>query len=638
MEVPSKWNMFSSKRNKDIIKSNIIRSCGQPLTDQHVQRLDKTINHYMKEVWANQNAQPISFMNREVHQIAQNDFQTYLRTSRKPLPAPQQQQPIMTSMSTPIDALENTIIKVQNPKEVLLQDTGRSLEQMQKERQGAQPQRPPIPDFRISSESEDGPSPLELYEMAKIAREKEAATATQQGVPTAPVAPAAPESLFPQPNDVFRTILGPDVHIPTGVPPLPPPIKTRRSTDDTPGPRVAQAMLLDEPRQPSGKQNVLIRQDDIQQYKELEQNLFVNSLDRDWTKDSILSMNRYNFTVNFDPSASSQNQNIVPFAQKKFKNIVRIQLIKTIISRETLDVLITKTDGSTYATTAQTNVLSFPSVNVRISELDGNNYGTNPRIDDSFGLVHYDAQWVSDPVGAAAIPATGLTTNNGYVSLVPKFLSCERVYEPTPLATLQKLSIRLERPASANLLSDVSDVINISDIFLSSGTNTSIYSGTFGATGISGYIFIKTSKYFSKFMWEQGDRVIFRGVNATVTGSDATQTSVNSIEEWINREEGHLIVGIGNTSDTSVPISVTDGANTVGYANYIIIQSRFTDPAATGSISPYNFGTESDINTAFEGASAYTGAGINASHQVQLVFKIVTREYDPATKLRPDNL
>ncbi len=629
--------MFSSKRNKDIIKSNIVRNCAQPLNDQHLQRLDKTINHYMKEVWTAQNSQPISFLNREVHQISQNDFTNYLRSStnaikkpsvtRSALPA--QQQP--TIMSTPIDALEVV------PS--MMQDTGRSLEQLQKERQGAQPQRPPIPEFRISSESEDGPSPLELYEMAKLAREKEAATATQQGPPTAPVAPAAQASVFPQPNDVFRTILGPDVHVPTGVAPLPPPIKTRNRETDEMSPRVANPMLLDEPRQPSGKQNILIRQDDIQQYKEIEQNLFVNSLDRDWTKDNVLSMNRYNFTVNFDPSAASQNQNLVPFAQKKFKNIVRVQLIKAIISRETLDVLLTKTDVSTYATTAQTNVLSFPSVNIRISELDGNNYGTNPRIDDSFGLVHYDAQWVSDPAGAAVVPSSGLTTNNGYVSLVPKFLSCERVYEPTPLATLQKLSIRLERPTSASLLSDVSDVVTVADIYLSSGTDTSIYRGTFAATGISPYIFIKTSKYFSKFMWEQGDRVIFRGVNATLSGaSAATQTSVNYIEEWINREEGHIIVGIGNSADTTVNISVNDGANTVGYANYIIIQSRFTDPAATGSTSPYNFGNESDINTAFEGATAYTGSGINASHQVQLVFKIVTREYDPATKLRPDNL
>ncbi len=593
-------NQFFSGNNKTLLYNHLIKDCQartqQDLTDKQLARLEKSLSHYMREVSSKQPG-PVPIMNREVIRITTQDFTSYLNGPPPAIPKP------IRKTGAGGTSIETVAPRGQT---VVFEDTGRALEQLQKERSVSQGPPPQIPDFRITTETEDGPSPMELYEMAKKAREREALIQSQMTPPTK--------------NDILAPMETKRVEPPVSVPP-----------------RVALP-LLDAPAQPSSMQHTLVKADEKVQYKELEHNLFVNSLDRDWTKDSLLSMNRYNFTINFDPSAASQTQNLTPFAQKRFRNITRIQLIKTILSRETLDVLLTKTDGSTYVTTSQTNVLSFPSVNVRIAELDGNNYGTNNRIDDSFGLVHYDAQWVSDPAGAGSVPSTGSATSNGYTSLIPKFLNCERIYEPTPLATLQKLSIRLERPTSTTLLSDVSDVIKVAGIVMSSDTNTTIYTGTLG--GYSPYIFIKTDKYFSKFMWETGDRVIFRGVNATLAGgaTPATIASVNAVEEWINREEGHLIVAIGNTNDSSIPISVTDGANTVGYANYIIIQSRFSDPTISGSTDPYNFGNESNIDGAFNTATAFSGAGINASHQVQLVFKVVTREYDATTKLRPGNL
>ncbi len=610
----SKKSMFFSPRNRDMIKNNVIRECeqqtGRPFNTTNMQRLDKSLNHYMNEVWSSQSqTQMLPILNREVNIITSREFISYLTkpVPKKQIPARVVQQ---QSMGTPLN-------------EIVFQDTERSLDDIRKERQGQQPERPAIPDFRISSD-EDGPSPMDLYQMAKAAREREAAAVTA----------AMPTPKEENDSNVFRTMLGNDIVPSRGT--LPPPIKTKKSADEPPlmpQPRIMDPFALDQPPQPSGKQLTLLRQDDVIQYKEIEQNLFVNSIDRDWTKDSVLSMNRYNFTINFDPSAASQNQNITPFAVKKFKNIVRIQLIKAIISRETLDVMISKTDASTFATTNQTNVLSFPAVNVRIAEFQANNYGTNNRIDDSFGLIHYDAQWVSDPAGTSAVPSSGLTTNNGFASLIPKFLTCERVFEPTPLATLQKMTIRLERPTSAALLSDVSDVVSVAGINLGVSVTSSIYRT---AIAPSSHIFIRTNKWFSKFMWETGDRVIFRGVNATLAGgtSAAITASVNAVEEWINRDEGHLIVGIGNSSS---PWAVTDNANSVGYGNVLIIQSRFTDPTISGAITPYSFGTDSNINAAFDAATAWAGAGINASHQVQLVFKVISREYDPATKVRPDN-
>ncbi len=669
--------MFFSGRNKSIIYNNVAQAAGGQLTETQSKKLDKMIGHYMREVWTAKNGQPIPLLNSEVTNATKQQFignsglrapaptaatamavtqalATAVAQTQSQMPVAQQQKPrqkmneieaqplkqmgtfIQDLVSGPGPGMQGPAssgLGMQGP--VIFQDTTKTLEELHKERQGIQPERPPIPDFRITSEEEDGPSPLELYEMAKKSREAEEAArppATSNSIEL----PNSSYGSVPTSGDVFRQILGPDVST-TNMQPLPPPIKTKKRVEFEPPMPSPRVMTVDMPPQPSGKQLTLLRQDNIQQYKEVEQNLFVNSIDRDWTKDSLFDWNRYNFTINFDPSATSQTYNLTPFSQKKFKDIIRIQLIKVIVPRETLSTLVTRTDVNTAATTSQFNVLAYPSVVVRIPELTGNNYGTNDSINNAFGLIHYDAQWTSDPVGAAAVAATGLTTSNGYVSLIPKFLNCQRTYEPTPLATLSKLTLRLEQPFNNSLLSSTSDVLAINSFTLGSGVPAStIYLNTLAP---SNYIFIRTNTYFSKFLWESGDLLFFRNVTATPTGaSGTTVASINALSEFINRPEGHNIIAIGYSA-IGLSTSVIDGANTVGYANVIIIENKLAADPTTGSTTPYSWGTEANITTALAaGDTTFTGNTINASHQVQAVFRIVTREYDPAAKLRPDNL
>ncbi len=560
-----KRQLFFSSRNKSLLLYNLRREF-EPLAAPANDRLEKTLNHYMREVYTVQAEQPIPLINREVLSATKDDFKEYLARPPKRRVATEAPVPV------PVPAPE---------PEVMFQDTGRALEQMQKDRQENRPERPTIPDFKVS-EVDDGPSPLELFEMAKRLRE--------QSMPT------------PQPSAAMNMLE-----------PLPETFRER-------------AMPLQ-----TVMQNTLIREDSLVQYKEIEQNLFINSADRDWALDSQLSMNRYNFTVTFDPANNGQGPTTTPSSTKKFRNIVRIELVKLIVPKETLDVLLQRTDATpTYATNIQTNVLAFPSVVVQVSELDGNNYGTNDTYNRAFGIVHYDAQWSGDPSGQTAISTTATsTTTNGYVALIPKFLKCQKVYEPTPLATLQKLSIRLERPDSGTLLSGVSDVLAVSRIRLGSGVATTIYTT---AVAPSAYIFVQTSTYFSRFMWEAGDRLRF-SAGATVSGAAATTTAVAAIMQYLNDSAGLLLVGIGTTSNSLV--NVADGPNSVGYANVLIFQNRFSDPAAGGT-TPYNWGTETDINTAFNGGT-YSGNTINLNHQVQAVFRIIVRDMDPGTKLRPDN-
>jgi hypothetical protein len=101
------------------------------------------------------------------------------------------------------------------------------------------------------------------------------------------------------------------------------------------------------------------------------------------------------------------------------------------------------------------------------------------------------------------------------------------------------------------------------------------------------------------------------------------------------------VVGVGNTSDTSAPISITDGTNAVGYGNYIIIRSRFLDPT-TGATTRDYFGssstTEALIKTRLETVAASTKCALlNTNRQSHFVLRLITREMDAASNLRPDN-
>jgi hypothetical protein len=88
---------------------------------------------------------------------------------------------------------------------------------------------------------------------------------------------------------------------------------------------------------PALSQDTIIRQDDILAYKENEYNLFVYSADRDWLVNK--SQNRYNFTVNFDPANNGPGQTYAPSASVKFKNITRIELVKTILPIVGVDII-----------------------------------------------------------------------------------------------------------------------------------------------------------------------------------------------------------------------------------------------------------------------------------------------------------
>jgi hypothetical protein len=310
--------------------------------------------------------------------------------------------------------------------------------------------------------------------------------------------------------------------------------------------------------------------------------------------------------------------------------------VKVIVSLEGLVPIVRRVTGaSTVNTDAIVSVLSYPYVALRIAELNANGFGTNPTLDNTFAVTHQDTSWTSDTT----------QKNRGYASLAPKYLKCQKIYAPTPLGSLQKMSIRLERPDGL-LLSDALDVQYITNIFL--GNAAKVANGNSDLTTIyqttltdSEYIFINTSAWFSRFMVSDTDRIVIKGFTVAATGSGSPDTnSLTDFTNWINRAEGHYIVGIGYTNTAN---DITDGQNAVGYANYVIIRNRFNDPSVSGATSRQYFGGSLALDTSLgtrlgsQASQSGTAAFINMNHQVHVALRVVCREMDGASNLRPDN-
>ena len=541
------------------------------LPEKTERRLVSVLNHYMKEVGKTNPGRKIQELNREVLRETLTSIDSWLRRGGE-------------STSTNADTFRRD-----DPNDRLYSNVGQQLASVQKER-GLMMNATPVikPDFRDKVE-EDEIDPLALFEKARQQREKE----------------GMPSSTAQQQTNV--TVKKPELIL----------------RDDSPEYKIPQTL----------PQDIIIRQQDIVKYKEIEYNIFLNSSDRNWLVNK--SENRYDFSVNFNVANNSTDFPSSPSLQERFRNITRIEFVKVIVSLEGLVPIIRRTAGPVVNTDAIVSVLSYPYVALRIAELNANGFGTNPTLDNTFAVTHQDTSWTSDTT----------QKNRGFASLAPKYLKCQKIYAPTPLGSLQKLSIRLERPDGL-LLSDALDVQYITNINFGNylkTTNSGADLTTVYQNGLSlnEYVFINTSAWFSRFMVSDTDRIVIKGFTVATTGSGSPDTnSLTDFTNWINRAEGHYVVGIGYASSAT---NITDGQNAVGYANYVIIRNRFNDPTVGGATTRQYFGGSSGNDDSLgtrlgaQASQATTSAFINMNHQVHVALRVVCREMDGASNLRPDN-
>ena len=574
LSVPFQQNQRQGEVNQQIFfaQPNYARLL-QPLREQYEckmnvdelpddvdKRLQKSLQHYMKEVFrVNGSNTPINTLNQEVYRETTLNFDGWL-----------QKQVSTTAAKRP--TFNNSI---QDP---LFENVGNRFEREQQSRAPAPIQPMASVDFSLAKDDESEEDPLDKYERLRKQRELESKQ-------TSGLSKTRATDQYSEPSGPSATTLIPPVQQNN---PAPPPLLAPRP------------------------QEYIIKQEDVVKYKENEINLFIYSGDRDWLANR--NENRYNFTINFNPASNSNSATFSPSVKERFKNIVRMELVKAILSSEPLDVSVKVTSGAV-DTSRVINLLAYPYVMIRISEWTSNGFGTNANIDNTFGLVQYDQTWKSD----ASAP------NFGYISMTPRYLKAQRVYAPAPLATIQKLSFQVERP-DGNPLTTMLDTLDIGNIYLPANVSGSSYATI---PDNNSYIFIKTKTWFSRFFVNDGDRIQIRGYDVG-TSTNLIAAYQNDFNNFINNTEGHIVVGIANSTGTSVPNALTDTFNSVGYSNYIIIRSRFNDPT-TGSTSRNFFGgsstTEGYISTQLA----------SANRQSHFVLRIITREMDGSSNLRPDN-
>lgn len=631
-------NVFLSNQNESmlgkLVYTDFQRRLGSDLNEKQKQRLARTVRHYMEEVSEKLPSSPLQEKNSQVLANVVPDFLSYINRS---------------ASAPAVDE-----------RDVARMDVASRFNQLQNERNGAKATPPPPPNFRIALQ-EDGPSPMSQFEVARKQREEELMRGEQMMAETVRAdtefsaasrranqqeqavlvdrersklaaqreaqSEMASRLVTPDPRRMFmRDVLDGN---PGG---QGTPLESILNNQSGLGDANMTLALPTAPRvKPPQQADVLIRQEDILAYRENEYNLHIYSADRDWVTNK--SQNRYNFTVNFDPANNGPGFTFSPSASVKFKNITRIELVKTILPIEGVDIIqtVTNTSGPVYGTALNINVLSFPYLNIYVPELDTNNFGTDNFLNQAFAAVQYDANWVTDNAAAS---------KGGFLAMIPKFLKCQKVYSPTPLSTLRKLTISIQRPDGC-LVSDTLDTLDIANIlssrWLTTGGGLTV-TGTDYDVAAGTYLWINTNTWFSRFQVNQGDRIQFKNLAfpAAYAGNAGAR---DDLIAFLQRPDGHLVVQIAYESPAN---TFVDGANSVGYANYIIIRSKMVDPT-TGSTAVDTFGKlAAGANNTFldtlTNADGATGRLINLSHQTTLVFRVITRDLDPTTRLRPDNV
>jgi hypothetical protein len=154
--------IFFSDKNYNTLQTVLAQDFelrnGQPLNTDQANRLSKTLDHYLTQVYQKQGEKPVQILNKEVLTACAKDFSQYLQRKE------------ITKETSPVKTVMD---------ESLFQDTATRFAALTQERNDVKALPPAIPDFRVSLD-EDGPPAAEMYERAKKQREMEALRSSSQ--------------------------------------------------------------------------------------------------------------------------------------------------------------------------------------------------------------------------------------------------------------------------------------------------------------------------------------------------------------------------------------------------------------------------------------------------------------------------
>ena len=684
MNINNIQEKFFSEANERTIVSGLVKAAAQrygPVNERQQAKAGRIVRHYMDEVWDFHGPMPINELNRKVFDASTGAFIDSFRPADVKVLTQASGQGQPRQVQQQVQKQQPSAKPGPGPEFMSIEERYTHLQQ---ERTTTKDNRPPIPDFKISLESDkDGPSPAELYESEMRRREDEAArvqAALEAAKGKKPQMGGTPVKSTIA-NKAENLINGQKIMNSEGAPPsftnpadekdfnaqAEPRKKTKVEEEEgletmMNMDNISRLMSANQIRDPIGnyttarpdlvtsrtiqQQDILIRDDPIVSYKEHEDNLFLYSADRDWVNDD--SQTRYNFTINFDTANNKQGFNKNLSVAQRFKNISRIEMIKAILPVEGVETFFgvdgsgTPVTGVAPYTYKRISAYQFPYIALRIPELDVNNYGSDDQLNNSFAVLQYDSEWNTDSFYPGGETDSGNTSgNSGFTTFIPKHLKCQKVYQPTPLASLNKLSVELNRPDGSQL-SYLPDIVDISSVLLceSCGANSSLYfsNKAIDSASNSYYIVLRTKKFFNRWSFAVGDRIQVGGITPEQISNTASNEAKYELLEYLQDTTGHTIVGVGFGVSNA---SLVDGYNAFGYANWIAIRAPINDPTTGATTVRTIGGTQpiyNNLQTALESTSISKGRVLNLTHQTQLVFRIITREKDSTSRVRPDNL
>ena len=200
--------------------------------------------------------------------------------------------------------------------------------------------------------------------------------------------------------------------------------------------------------------------------------------------------------------------------------------------------------------------------------------------------------------------------------MIPKFLKCQKVYSPTPLTTLQRLSFRFERP-DGSLLSAVPDTLDIAEIrsskeFVATAAMPYGYDSTVENGSSAAYYFLKTKTYFNTYTVSKGDRILIQNFLWNVAPVFLPALNqLTDLTNYLSSSSGFIVVDTGCFVDGALTL----GANKQGYCNCLVVRGKYEDPT-TGITKTIQLGNASDTagssSATFRGTIAGTVLTVNS--------------------------
>ena len=378
--------------------------------------------------------------------------------------------------------------------------------------------------------------------------------------------------------------------------------------------------------------------DSKREYHDVANYFVVSSEDRKWENNAE---NRYNFLINFRPSDTQTGVGI----DQLYRNVISVEVIKVIFPHDRLAVPF---DNRIYL-----DLQSYPFLVMDIDELDGVFKGSNNTVNEAFALLLFDKAYDSEVLTSDQIyncltrpsPEDKIYKRfdrqfkRGFMSFCP-FLFEKKKYPNTPLASLNRMTIKFYRPDGQIISSDQDhlEIQNITTMTLDVEEQPWDLLKTTGfPRSLTGkYIEITTKTYFSNRIFRVGDLIKIKNykLNSSVTSNEK-----HWFAEFINRPQGHIIINLENEVS-----KITDTGNeNEGYINKLYIAPAGEIDKKTGTLDPTTYhdtaaGPDDMYLIDDDETKPSYGQLINSSMQVHITFKIVTREDKTTAVIKPVNV